>query len=115
VAQKARDVGGDLADAGRSAARAASKTADNVAASAGQTVEGMAQRVREYGPKSGMFGDATETVAGSLEQGGRYLEEQGLTGMANDVTELIKRNPIPALLLGVGLGFMIARLTSSRS
>jgi hypothetical protein len=115
VAQKARDVGGDLADAGRSAARAAGKTADNVAASAGQTVEGMAQRVREYGPKSGMFGDATETVAGSLEQGGRYLEEQGLTGMANDVTELIKRNPIPALLLGVGLGFMIARLTSSRS
>jgi hypothetical protein len=108
-------VGSDLADAGRSAARAAGKTADNVAATAGQTAENMAQRVREYGPSSGVFGQATETVAGGLEQGGRYLEQQGLTGMASDVTEMIKRNPIPALLMGIGLGFMLARLTSSRS
>jgi uncharacterized membrane-anchored protein YhcB (DUF1043 family) len=35
--------------------------------------------------------------------------------MASDVTEMIKRNPIPALLMGIGLGFMLARLTSSRS
>jgi hypothetical protein len=36
--------------------------------------------------------------------------------MMDDMTSLIKRNPIPALLLGLGVGFLIGRLvTSSRS
>jgi hypothetical protein len=35
--------------------------------------------------------------------------------MAGDLTNLIKRNPIPSLLIGVGLGFLLARITSSRS
>jgi hypothetical protein len=50
-------------------------------------------------------------VASALDSSGRYLEEQGLSGMAEDVTNLIRRNPIPAMLIGVGLGFLLARLT----
>jgi hypothetical protein len=33
--------------------------------------------------------------------------------MANDLTDLIKRNPIPALLLAVAVGVLIARATRS--
>jgi len=33
--------------------------------------------------------------------------------MADDVTDLIRRNPIPALFVGIGLGFLLARLTTS--
>jgi hypothetical protein len=54
-------------------------------------------------------------VAGTLESGGRYLEEQGLGGIAEDVTGLIRRNPIPAVLIGVGLGFMLARFLNPRN
>jgi len=115
VAQKARDVGGDLADAGRSAYNAATKAVDNTAGSAGQGVESLAGKVREFGPREGMMGQATETVAHTLERGGQYLQNEGFTGMAGDLTEMIKRNPIPALLFGVGIGFVLARLTSSRS
>jgi len=115
AAQKARDVGHDLADAGRSAVNAATKTADNAAARAGDGLDSLGDRVREYGPRSGMMGQATEAVAGGLERGGEYLRDQGLTGMAGDVTEMIKRNPIPALMFGIGLGFILARLTSPRS
>jgi len=32
--------------------------------------------------------------------------------MADDVTNMIRRNPFPAVLVGVALGFMIARLTT---
>jgi len=35
--------------------------------------------------------------------------------MMDDMTSLIKRNPIPALLLGLGVGFLIGRVLSSRS
>jgi uncharacterized membrane-anchored protein YhcB (DUF1043 family) len=31
--------------------------------------------------------------------------------MAEDLTSLIRRNPIPAMLVGVGLGFLLARMT----
>jgi hypothetical protein len=54
-------------------------------------------------------------VAGALESSGRYLEEQGLSGIGEDLTNLIRRNPLPAILLGIGLGFLLARATTSRS
>jgi len=115
VAQKARDVSGDLADAGRSALSAAGKTADSAVGTAGQSMQSLAGTVREYGGNSGVMGQATETVAHSLERGGQYLQNEGLSGMTNDLTDMIKRNPIPALLFGVGIGFVLARLTSNRS
>jgi len=93
----------------------ATHAADTAASRAGEQVESLAGTVREYGPHGGMFGTATEGVARGLERGGQYLQEEGVTGLAGDLTDMIKRNPIPALLFGVGLGFVLARLTSSRS
>jgi len=69
--------------------------------------------VRDSAPHSGVLGSAASTVAGGLEQGGRYLQQEGLGGMADDLTALIKNNPIPALLVGVGIGFVLARITRS--
>jgi hypothetical protein len=52
-------------------------------------------------------------VAGALETSGKYLEEKNLTGMVDDLTDLVRKNPIPALLIGVGLGFLLARTLRS--
>jgi ElaB/YqjD/DUF883 family membrane-anchored ribosome-binding protein len=30
--------------------------------------------------------------------------------MAEDLTELIRRNPVPAMVVGVGIGFLLAQL-----
>jgi ElaB/YqjD/DUF883 family membrane-anchored ribosome-binding protein len=30
--------------------------------------------------------------------------------MAEDITEMIRRNPIPAMLVGVGIGFLLGKL-----
>ena len=35
--------------------------------------------------------------------------------MGQDLGAVIRRNPLVSVLIGVGLGFMLARLTSSRS
>ena len=46
---------------------------------------------------------------------GVLVSGEGLQGIACDMTKMIKNNPIPSLLIGVGLGFLIARATTPRS
>jgi hypothetical protein len=75
-------------------------------------MQSLAGSIRESAPHSGMMGSASTSVADSLERGGRYLQEEGLKGIADDVTDLVRKNPIPALLIGIGLGFILARATS---
>jgi ElaB/YqjD/DUF883 family membrane-anchored ribosome-binding protein len=62
-----------------------------------------------------MLGSATRAVADNLESAGRYVEDKNLSGMMNDVNGLIKRNPLPAVLLALGVGFLVGRALSSRS
>jgi len=123
VADKARDVASNVADRARDAASTAADTAREWASTAGQRAEGalgavaggmssLAGTVRENLPHEGMIGGASEYVADALESGGRYLQQEGFRGMADDMTNLIRRNPIPALLVGIGIGYLIARSTS---
>jgi hypothetical protein len=56
-----------------------------------------------------MLGSASSSLARTLEQGGEYLEHEGLSGISKDLTNVIRRNPIPALCIGIGLGFILAR------
>jgi hypothetical protein len=73
----------------------------------------MGEKVEEYGPKEGLLGKATSKVGEGLKQGGEYLEDKGLSGMAGDMGEMIKRNPIPALLLALGVGYLVGRALRS--
>jgi hypothetical protein len=60
-----------------------------------------------------MIGRGAEAVASTLDRGGDYLRDKNLSGLAEDMTEMIKRNPIPAVLLGLGLGFLLGRTLRS--
>jgi len=116
-ASKAADKAGDFAQrAGEKAsdfAHQAGERADNAASSVGTGMKNLAGTVRENTPNSGMLGAASERVAEGLESGGRYLEDKGLSGVGEDIAGLIKRNPIPAVLIGIGIGYLIACSTRS--
>ena len=123
VAETAKEAAGNVADAAKNAAKAVAdkagelatnvgKKAEDATAAVGSSFKSLGGTVREKGP-GGVFGGATSAVADTLETSGRYLEEYGLSGLGQDMTNLIRRNPIPALLIGIGLGFMIARATRS--
>lgn len=88
-------------------------TADSATESLGSGMQSLGEKVRDKGPESGIFGKATEKVASALEEGGKYLQEEKLSGMFEDLTNMIRRNPLPALLVGVGLGFLLARTLRS--
>jgi len=96
-----------------SAATAVGEKAGQGVAAVGCGMESLAGTIREHAPDTGMMHTASSRVAETLESGGRYLKEEGLQGMADDVTDLIRKNPIPAVLIGFGIGFLLARSTRS--
>ena len=123
---QARDMASNLAGQARDAASTAGRRlsdaasyagdrADDATSSVGGGMKSLASQVRQNAPHEGMLGSAAGYAAGALDRTGSYLQDQGLSGMAEDFTGLIRRNPIPALLIGVAVGFLIARATTSRS
>jgi hypothetical protein len=123
LADKAKDVASSVAEQARDTAANLGRTASTVASNLGDrageaasTVAGsmrdLAGTIRDRGPQEGVMGTANSTVASALDRGGRYLQEHGLNDIGADLTNLIRRNPIPALFVGIGIGYLIARATS---
>jgi len=112
ITDRAKDMASTAADSARDWASNAGKKAEDALGAVGSGMSSLAGTVRESLPHEGMIGSATECMADALETGGRYLKQEGFRGMADDVTNVIRRNPIPALLVGIGLGYLIARSTS---
>jgi hypothetical protein len=115
IGEKARETAANVADKAKQIGSNVKDKADQGVTSAGSGMQSLADQIRDKGPHEGMLGRATSSVADTLDQSGRYLEEKGLSGIAGDITETIRRNPIPAVLIGVGLGYMLARMTTPRS
>ena len=113
--EKAKDLLHQAGDAVQSAASTVGQKAEDATSAVGRGIESVADKVRDSGPQQGMLGSATRGVADTLEGAGKYLEDKNLHGMVDDMTGLIKRNPIPAVLLGLGIGFLVGRALSSRS
>jgi phage-related tail protein len=115
LADKARDAASTVGNRVGDAANYVGQRAEDATAAAGGGLKSLAGQVRQTAPHEGMLGNAASSVAGALDRTGDYLREQGLSGMAEDFTSMVRRNPIPALLIGVAFGFLIARATSRRS
>jgi hypothetical protein len=84
--------------------------AEQATKAVGAGMESLGAAIHEHEPTVGVLHNAGEAVAAKLEGGGQYLEAHGLQGVGEDVTNLIRKNPIPALLVGVGVGFLLARM-----
>jgi ElaB/YqjD/DUF883 family membrane-anchored ribosome-binding protein len=94
------------------AANYAGQRADDATSSVGGSMRSLAGQVRQNAPQEGMLGSAAGAAASALDRTGQYIQDQGLSGMTEDFTNIVRRNPIPALLIGVAVGFLIARATS---
>jgi len=115
VGQKAQDLVSNVGHKAQDLASTVGHKAEDATAAVGGGMHTVADKVREYSPHEGMLGSASKAVADTIDSAGKYVEDKNLSGMMEDVTGLIRRNPIPALLLGLGVGFLIGRALSSRS
>jgi ElaB/YqjD/DUF883 family membrane-anchored ribosome-binding protein len=118
AADKARDAashaGESLKDSAQGVGQAVAHKADQATAAVGSGMHSLAETVRQHTPESGMLGSASHSVADTLDQTGRYIEDRQLSGMMEDLTGLVRRNPIPAVLIGLGVGFLLGRALRSR-
>ena len=80
--------------------------ASEAATVVGAKMESLASAIREKAPHDGATATA---VAGGLESASFYLREKKFANLATDVTAVMRRYPIQALLMGVGLGYLLAR------
>jgi len=95
---------------GRATGVAATVTsaAQGVASSVTETVGTAATKAQE------MAGSAATAVTDTAAGVRTYAQEKGLQGLSEDLTQLIRRYPVPALLVGLGIGFVLARTIGTR-
>jgi uncharacterized protein YjbJ (UPF0337 family) len=88
----------------------AASMAGGAATSVGETMGSLASVIRDNAPHEGTIGSAATAVAGGLESASAYLQEKGYENIATDITAVIRRYPVQSLLVGVGLGYLLARI-----
>jgi hypothetical protein len=109
---KAKEMASSAIHAIGEAEATVEKKANEATSAVGGSMKSLAGTIREKAPHQGKLGTASEAVADTLDKGGRYLQEEGLAGMGGEITECIRRNPIAAVLVGIGFGFLLAKLTT---
>jgi hypothetical protein len=51
----------------------------------------------------------SETASQVTQQVRGYIDDRGIRGLTDDVTDVVRRYPVPALLCGVLIGMLLAR------
>ena len=92
-------------------ASTASEQAEAATQRVGEQMENLADRVRDSVPQEGQIGQAATVVAEGLENAGEYLQEANFDDMVKDLTGVVQRYPMQSLLVGLGLGYLLARST----
>jgi hypothetical protein len=105
----ARDAASGAGTMMNQAAVDAGRTVNELTASAGSGIKDLGERLGRSAPHDGILGTASQAVARTVRDGGEYLEEAGLNGVTKDLAHLIRKNPIPSVLLAAGLGWFVAR------
>lgn len=85
--------------------------ANEAATVVGEKMGSLASVIREKVPHEGAMATAATAVAGGLESASSYLQEKKFANLATDLTALIRRYPVQSLLVGVGVGYWLARRT----
>ncbi len=114
LTDKAKDLAGNLSDKAKDAASTLGDKTDSALTNVGDRMTRLAGTIRERAPHEGPLGNAAHAVAENLQAGGRYLQQNDLGDMGQDVTDVVRRHPLPSILIGFGLGCLIGMTMSRR-
>jgi uncharacterized protein YjbJ (UPF0337 family) len=98
----------EYTDKSAGVAATVTSAAHDVASRVTETVGTAATKAQE------MAGSAATAVTDTVAGVGTYVQEKGLQGLSGDLTDLIRRHPVPALLVGLGIGFVLGRSVGPR-
>ena len=86
----------------------AAKKANQAGPIVGEKVKSLAGAIRGKAPREGKIGTTATRVAGGLESASHYLQEKKFDHLGEDFRGLVRRYPLQSLLVGLGLGFLLA-------
>jgi len=98
-----KDAAGKTADKAEGIVNTVQQAASDAASYVGRQAGNLGSGV------SGAVSDAADTVRDRVEGGYNYVRDQGVSGIADDMASMIRRNPVPSVLVALGLGFLMAR------
>ena len=75
----------------------------------GAKIGSLVDTIRESVPAEGALGSAATAVAERFEKASSYVENYDYKKSLRDVGNIIRRNPIPTVLVGLGIGYLISR------
>jgi len=110
---RSKDAGEIVDDARAKAAEvgdAAANKVDSAMTATGEQMSTLAQTVRENAPE-GKAGEVASKAADVLDRSGEYLQTADLQMVRGDLERVIREHPIESLLVGVGIGYLVARAT----
>jgi len=114
VSNKAQDWAGNVANKAQETASAAVGKADDGIAAVGHQMNALGGKLRDAAPHNGALGSAATAVADELQAEGRYLEGHGLEAIGKDLTDVVRRHPIPSILIGFGIGCLLGMVLLPR-
>jgi uncharacterized protein YjbJ (UPF0337 family) len=94
-------------------------TTMGVAATVTSAAQDVASRVTETAGTAAtkaqeLAGSAATAVTDTVAAVGAHVQAKGLQGLSGDLTDLIRRYPVPALLVGLGIGYVLGRSVGTR-
>jgi len=87
----------------------AAKKANEAAPVIGEKVKSLASVIRGKASREGKMGTTATKVAGGLESASTYLQEKKFDHLGEDFRGLVRRYPLQSLLVGLGLGLLLAK------
>lgn len=106
VSARAKDAFGNMAKGVSAASEFVDRKAAEATAALGGQLKSAGKSVRDYSSRDGESCERSETIAQTLENAGDYVQQKGLKGIEDDLISIVKNNPIPAILMGIAVGFL---------
>jgi ElaB/YqjD/DUF883 family membrane-anchored ribosome-binding protein len=103
VVEKTKDLAQKSKESVKEFAHTAGEKVDDARTAVGEGMERFGGGVREKGSS------ASAVVGGRLEAAGAYIREHDFSGMTESVKDVVRRHPVQSVLVGIGMGFVLAR------
>lgn len=111
VVDTVKSTASDLGDRAQVAGAQAAAKADDAMTATGGQMHTIAQTIREKAPVEGRVGEVAQQAANALDRSGTYLQQSDLNDVRGDLEQMIRRYPVQSLLVGLGVGYLLARAT----
>jgi len=105
---------GEFTEKAEQLSREAMAKAQSVKSAVSHRVGAVADRLRSRA-NGGRLSGAANSVASGLERAGAYFDDHDLSNVGDSMTNTIRRYPLQATVVGLGVGFLLGRSLSRRT